>query len=75
MHYLTPNAIIQLSKFYWTVRTFGAPVSPDTFYRFYELHPQGRKISFEGEDEIYSIERLLYLCSEEKQQGFEAGSC
>jgi hypothetical protein len=56
MHHLTPNAIIQLSKFYWVVRTFGALVSPDTFCRFYELHPQGWKIFFEGEDEIYSVQ-------------------
>jgi hypothetical protein len=35
------------------VKTFGALVSPDTFCRFYELHPQGWKISFEGEDEVF----------------------
>jgi hypothetical protein len=38
------------------VKTFGAPVSPNTFCRFYELHPQGWKIFFEGEDEIYSVQ-------------------
>ncbi|RLM79806.1 putative retrotransposon protein [Panicum miliaceum] len=53
MNHLTPNAIIQLSKFFWAIKTFKAPVSPDAFCRFYELHPQGRKISFDGEDEIY----------------------
>jgi hypothetical protein len=53
MHHLTPNAIIQPSKFFGAVKTFGAPVSPDTFCRFYELHPQGRKISFEGEEEVF----------------------
>jgi hypothetical protein len=53
MHHLTPNAIIQLSKFFLAIKTFKAPVSPDAFCRFYELHPQGRNISFEGEDEIY----------------------
>jgi hypothetical protein len=53
MHHLTPNAVIQLLKFFWAVRTFDAPLSPDTFCRFYELHPLGWKISFEGEDEIY----------------------
>ncbi|RLM61269.1 putative retrotransposon protein [Panicum miliaceum] len=56
MHHLTANAIIQLSKFFWAVRTFCGPVSSDTFCRFYELHPQGRKISFEGEDEFYNAQ-------------------
>jgi hypothetical protein len=31
-------------------------VSLDTFCRFYELHPQGWKISFEGEEEIYTAQ-------------------
>ncbi|RLN00202.1 putative retrotransposon protein [Panicum miliaceum] len=56
MHHLTPNAIIQLSKFFWAIKTFEAPVSPDAFCRFYELHPQGQKISFEGEEEIYNAQ-------------------
>ena len=53
MHHLTPNAIVQLSKFFWAVRTFGGPISSDAFCRLYELHPQGRKISFEGENQVY----------------------
>jgi hypothetical protein len=56
MHHLTLNALIQLSKFFWAVRTFCGPVSLDTFCRFYELHPQGQKISFEGEDEFYNAQ-------------------
>jgi hypothetical protein len=54
LHHLMPNAIIQLSKFFWAVKTFKAPVSPDTFCRFYELHPQGRKVTVEGDDEMYN---------------------
>ena len=32
LHHFTPNAIVQLSKFLWTVRTFGGEVSVDAFY-------------------------------------------
>ena len=39
IHQLTPNAIVQLSKFFWAVRTFAGPVSVHTFCRLYELHP------------------------------------
>jgi hypothetical protein len=35
-------------------------VSPDTFCRFYELHPQGWKISFKGEEEIYNVQSRCY---------------
>ncbi|RLN03736.1 putative retrotransposon protein [Panicum miliaceum] len=56
MHHLTPNAVIQLSRFFWVLKTFAAPVSVDTFCRFYELHPQGRKISFEDDEEVYSAQ-------------------
>lgn len=51
LHHLTPNAIVQISKFIWAVRTFGGPVSVDAFCRLYELHPQSRKISLAGEEE------------------------
>ena len=35
----TPNSIVQLSKNFWVVRTFGGPISVDAFCRLYELHP------------------------------------
>ena len=38
LHYLTPNAIVQMSKFIWAVRTFSGKVSMDAFCRLYELH-------------------------------------
>lgn len=53
LHHLTLNAIIQLSKFFWEMKIFEAPVSPDAFCRFFKLHPQGRKVCFEDEDEVY----------------------
>jgi len=39
MHHLTPNAIVQLSKFFWAVRNFEGPVNVDTFCRLYDMHP------------------------------------
>ena len=51
LHHLTPNAMVQLSKFLWAVWTFGGEVSVDAFCRLFELHCQGRKIIEEGEAE------------------------
>ena len=51
MHHLTPNAMVQLSKFLWAVRTFEGSVSVDAFCRLYEMHPQGLKVTFEDEPE------------------------
>ena len=39
IHQLTPNAIVQLSKFFWAVKTFWGPISVDAFCHLYELHP------------------------------------
>ena len=54
IHQLTPNAFVMLSKFFWAVKTFGGPVSVDTLCRLYDLHPQGRKVHFADEDEVFS---------------------
>ena len=51
LHHLTPNAMVQLSKFIWAVRTFGGVVYVDCFCRLYELHCQGQKVFEEGEVE------------------------
>ena len=56
MHHLTPNAIVQLSKFFWAVKTFGGPVSMDAFCRLYEMHPQTRKVSFEEDPQVFSAQ-------------------
>ena len=45
-----------LSKFYWAVKTFGGPISVDGFCRLYELHPQGWKVHFADEDEVFSTQ-------------------
>lgn len=39
LYQLTPNAIVQISKFFWAVESFGDELDVDSFARFYELHP------------------------------------
>ena len=56
MHHLTPNAIVQLSKFFWAVKTFDGPISVDAFCRLYEMHPQTRKVSFGEDPQVYSAQ-------------------
>ena len=56
MHHLTPNAFVQLSKFFWAVRTFEGPVNVDTFCRLYEMHPQTRKVSFDEDPQVFSAQ-------------------
>ena len=60
LHHLTPNAMVQLSKFVWAVRTFGGVVSMDAFCRLYELHCQGRRIFEEGEVEPSEAQNACY---------------
>jgi hypothetical protein len=43
-HQLTPNAIAQLSKYFWVVGSFGGVPSGDAFAKWYELHYQLKKI-------------------------------
>jgi hypothetical protein len=38
LHQLTPNAIVQLSKYFWAVLSFGEEPSRDGFTKHYELH-------------------------------------
>jgi hypothetical protein len=44
IHQLTPNTIVQLSKYIWAVISFGGVPSIDGFAKRYELHYQLRKI-------------------------------
>nr|XP_034583466.1 uncharacterized protein LOC117846414 [Setaria viridis]XP_034583473.1 uncharacterized protein LOC117846414 [Setaria viridis] len=43
LHLLTPNAIVNLSKFYWVQRTFGGSVDVEGFARLHELHIQKKR--------------------------------
>jgi hypothetical protein len=48
IHQLTPNAIIQLSKYIWIVLSFRGVPSAEGFTKRYELHYQSRKIDVDG---------------------------
>jgi hypothetical protein len=48
LHQLTPNAIAQLSKYFWAVMSFGGKPSSDGFVKRYELHYQSKKIVVDG---------------------------
>jgi len=47
---------MQLSKFFWAVKTFEGPISVDAFCRLYEMHPQTRKVSFDEDPQVYSAQ-------------------
>jgi hypothetical protein len=51
LHHLTPNSIVNLSKFVWACRTFGAEPDLDCFCKYYELHNQGPKKVLIGAEE------------------------
>jgi hypothetical protein len=42
IHQLTPNAIVQLSKYIWVVSSFGDLPTTEGFMKRYELHYQPR---------------------------------
>jgi hypothetical protein len=44
LHQLNPNAIAQMSKYFWAVLSFGRELSSDGFAKCYELHYQPKKV-------------------------------
>jgi hypothetical protein len=48
LHQLTPNAIVQMSKYFWVVLSFGGEPSSDGFAKRYELHYQPKKDPVDG---------------------------
>jgi hypothetical protein len=48
LHQLTPNAIVQLSKYIWAVASFGGVLSAECFAKRYELYYQLRKMDVNG---------------------------
>jgi hypothetical protein len=50
LHQLTPNAIAQLSKYFWVVGSFGGVPSGSLFVKLYKLHYQSKTVETpEGE--------------------------
>jgi hypothetical protein len=50
LHQLTPNAIVQISKFIWAITSCGAHPTADLFAQHYELCYQNKKIQLEGSE-------------------------
>jgi hypothetical protein len=48
LHQLTPNAIIQMSKYFWAVLSFGGESSSDGFSKLHELHYPPKKVPVDG---------------------------
>jgi hypothetical protein len=48
LHQLTPNAIRQMSKYFWAVLSFSEEPSSDGFAKRYELHYQPKKAALDG---------------------------
>jgi hypothetical protein len=50
LHQLTPNAIIQMSKYFWAVLSMDGEPSSDVFTKCHELHYQPKKVPIDGFD-------------------------
>jgi hypothetical protein len=50
LHQLTPNAIVQMSKYFWVVLSFDMEPSSDGFAKCHELHYQPKKVPVDGFD-------------------------
>jgi hypothetical protein len=50
---LTPNAIVQLSKYFWAVLSFNEEPSNDGFAKRYELHYQLKKVVVDGFEKFH----------------------
>jgi hypothetical protein len=48
LHQLTPNAFVQLSKYFWVVLSFGGVPSGNRYVRRYELHYQTEEVVVDG---------------------------
>jgi hypothetical protein len=52
LHQLTPNAIAQVSKYFWAVLSFGGEKSSDGFTNHYELYYQPKKVVVDGFEKL-----------------------
>jgi hypothetical protein len=48
LHQLNPDAIAQLSKYFWVVLRFDGKPTSDGFAKCYELHYQSKKVEAVG---------------------------
>jgi hypothetical protein len=50
LHQLTPNAIVQMLKYFWAVLSFSEEPSSDGFAKCHELHYQPKNVPVDGFD-------------------------
>ena len=65
IHHLTLNGFLTLSKFCWAYESYGATSDLDTFYTYYELQRQPKKV---GED-VLTAQYGSYAFMAKRQQG------
>jgi hypothetical protein len=56
LHQLTPNAIIQISKFIWVVASCRSHPTANVFTHHYELHYRNKKIHLEGSNTTFAVQ-------------------
>jgi hypothetical protein len=56
LHQLTPNAIVQISKFISTAMTCGGRPNAKLYAHHYELHYQNKKIHLEGSETTFAAQ-------------------
>jgi hypothetical protein len=56
LHQLTPNAIVQISKFIWAATSCGDRPTVDVFTHHHELHYQNKKIHLEGPNTTFAAQ-------------------
>jgi hypothetical protein len=69
LHQLTPNAIAQLSKYFWAVLSFGREPSSDGFAKHCELHYQSKKVIVDGFEKFQQFDAINFHA----RRGGEAG--
>lgn len=69
LHYLTPNSIVQLSKFFWSVKSFGGEVDVDSFTCFFEHHAQTRTKRLTEDGPLYSTQFGIRTFSSRRKSG------
>jgi hypothetical protein len=56
LHQLSPNSIVQISKFIWAITSCGGHPNAEVFTHHYELHYQNKKIHLEGSETKFAAQ-------------------
>jgi hypothetical protein len=56
LHQLTPNVIVQITKFIWAVTSCRDRPNAEVFPHHYELHYQKKKIHLEGSETMFALQ-------------------